>query len=240
MTSPVERPLAFFLRCLVDLQLATIVKYLRPALASLSGRVVDVGAGESPWRGWLPQSATYHGVDVDSAAKFSMSVQRRDVVYYDGNVMPFSDASFNAALCIEVLEHVPDPELLLRETCRILQANSPLILTVPWSARRHHIPHDFHRFTPEALRRMLSKAGFVNIDIRERGNDIGAIANKLTLLTLRLLQPKRYWHAVLTWPLGVICGSVATGFVVSAHLSFALGLGSKDDPLGYFVLARKQ
>lgn len=240
VTSPVERPLAFYLRCLVDLQLATIVQHLRPALAGLNGRVIDVGAGESPWRGWLPQHTSYQGIDINSAANFRMSVQHRDVIYYDGNIMPFADATFNAALCIEVLEHVPDPDLLLRETYRILQAGAPFILTVPWSARRHHIPYDFHRFTPESLGRMLAKVGFVDVVIRERGNDIGAIANKLTLLTLRLLSPKRYWHGLMTWPMGVMCGLLATSFILAAHLSFALGLGSKDDPLGYFVVARKQ
>lgn len=240
VTSPVDRPLAFSLRCLVDLQLATIVQYLRPALAGLNGRVIDVGAGESPWRGWLPPHASYQGIDINSAANFRMSVQHHDVIYYDGNIMPFADGTFDAALCIEVLEHVPDPDLLLRETHRILQAGAPFILTVPWSARRHHIPYDFHRFTPESLGRMLSDAGFVNINIRERGNDIGAIANKLTLLTLRLLSPKRYWHGLMTWPLGLVCGLLATSFIVAAHLSFAFGLGSKDDPLGYFVMAQKQ
>ena len=225
VTSPVERPLAFSLRCLVDLQLATIVQHLRPALAGLNGRVIDVGAGESPWRGWLPQHSTYQGIDINSAANFRMSVQHHDVIYYDGNIMPFADSTFDAALCIEVLEHVPDPQLLLHETFRVLQAGAPFILTVPWSARRHHIPYDFHRFTPESLDRMLYRAGFVNVDIRERGNDIGAIANKLTLLTLRLLSPKRYWHGLMTWPLAVICGSLATGFIVAAHLSFALEIG---------------
>ena len=74
VTSPVDHPLAFSLRCLVDLQLATIVQYLRPALAGLNGRVIDVGAGESPLRGWLPPHASYQGIDINSAANFRMSV----------------------------------------------------------------------------------------------------------------------------------------------------------------------
>ena len=87
---------------------------------------------------------------------------------------------------------------------------------------------------------MLSRAGFVDVDIRERGNDVGAMANKLTLLTLRLLYPKRYWHGLMTWRMGVICGLLAASFIAAAHLSFAMNLGSKAGPLGYFVLARKQ
>ncbi|MCY1170201.1 MAG: class I SAM-dependent methyltransferase [Pseudomonadota bacterium] len=239
ITSPAERPIFFWLRCLVDLQLATIVQYLRPALTGLGGQVVDVGAGEAPWRAWLPPGVSYQGIDVGHAGDFGMTTTPGDIIYYDGKIMPLPDNTFDAALCIEVLEHAEDPQLLLSEISRILKADATLLLSVPWSARRHHIPHDYHRFTPERLQRLLEVAGFSQIKIRERGNDIGVIANKVTVLALRLMCPKRALHAILTWPLGIVCGVLAAGFLVAAHLSVIWGFGSIDDPLGYFVHARK-
>jgi SAM-dependent methyltransferase len=238
VTSPASHPVLFRLRCLIDLQLDTIVKALRPALAQVAGSVLDVGAGQSPWRAWLPASTRYQGIDVGHAHEFGMHGSRPDIVYYDGRVMPFDDATFDCALCVEVLEHSEDPQLLIAEIARVVKPQGTLLLTVPWSARRHHIPHDYHRFTRERLQALLTQNGFDDVQIRERGNDIGAIANKLTVLTLRLLRPAL--HLLWSFPLGLLCGVLASGFIVSAHLSVALGMGSQEDPLGYFVRAKRR
>ena len=237
--SPAEHPLRFWLRCLVDLQLATIAARLRPALAGLSGDVLDVGAGESPWRGWLLSGTRYRGIDVGHADEFGMRRHEGDVVYYDGTVMPFDDGRFDAALCIEVLEHAADPRLLLAEIARVLRPGATLLLTVPWSARRHHIPHDYHRFTRERLAQLLAEGGFVDVRIDERGSDVGVIANKLVVLTLRLLRPARARDLIWSLPLGLASSLPAVAFVVAAHCAEALGRGAKEDPLGYFVQARK-
>ncbi len=212
-------------------------------MSQLAGRVLDVGAGQSPWRAWLPPAATYQGIDVGFANEFGMDGGRSDVVYYDGKVMPFSEALFDSALCIEVLEHSEDPELLVSEMARVLRPNGTLLLTVPWSARQHHLPHDYHRFSRVRLQALLKRHGFARIDIRERGNDVAAIANKLTVVTIGLLRPpplRRILHAAWRYPLGIVCGAMAVGFIAAAHVSIALGMGSKEDPLGYFVRAIRQ
>jgi SAM-dependent methyltransferase len=236
---PSANPLAFRLRCMVDLQLATIVQHLRPALGSLDGRVLDVGAGQSPWRGWLPERVHYSGLDIANAAEFGMAEAMRDVTYYDGRAMPFGDGAFDAVLCIEVMEHARDPELLVSEMFRVLKPGGTLLLTVPWSARLHHLPHDYHRFTRTRLRELLSGHGFVDIRIAERGSDIGAIANKLTVLSLRLISPRQGWRLVGTMPLGVITGVLAAAFICVAHIADRLGSGAAEDPLGYFVEATR-
>jgi SAM-dependent methyltransferase len=239
VTSPADAPLAFGLRCVVDLQLATIARYLRPALKGLTGAVLDVGAGQSPWRGWLPNTATYQGIDIGYAADFGMQPKVKDVIYYAGADMPLADNTYDAVLCIEVLEHAQDPRLLLLEVIRVMKGGATLFLTVPWSARRHHIPHDYRRFTREGLALLLDETGFDLIEILERGNDVAVIANKLTVLSLRLGMPKKWWHSVATWPLALFCGALASVFIACAHVCIALSWGSKEDPLGYFVRAQK-
>ena len=239
VTSPANAPLAFELRCVVDLQLATIARYLRPALSGLTGAVLDVGAGQSPWRGWLPTTTSYQGLDIGYATDFGMLLAVKDVIYYAGSKMPLADNTYDAVLCIEVLEHAQDPRLLLSEIRRVMRGNATLLLTVPWSTRRHHIPHDYFRFTREGLALLLGEIGFESIEIFERGNDIAVIANKLTVVSLRLAVPEKWWHSVATWPLALVCGVVAGVFIVSAHACMALGWGSKEDPLGYFVRAKK-
>ena len=238
VTGPESSGLRFSLRQVVDLQLKTIVSYLRPLLPTLTGKVLDIGAGQSPWRVFLDRSITYQGVDIRSADQFGMSRQK-DVIYYDGAILPFPDCTFDAAICIEVLEHASDPALLLSEAFRVMKSGATFALTVPWSARAHHIPFDFHRFTRYQLSTMLSKAGFVEVEIGERGNDICAVANKLIVIAWRLLTPTRKSHLMWTVPLAIVDLCFASIFLLCAHLSLCFDLGSKEDPLGYFVKCTK-
>lgn len=235
---PSANPAAFALRCLVDLQLGTIVEHLRPAMAVLPpGAILDVGAGQSPWREWLPPHCRYVGLDVAHAGDFGMAPASAEVVTYDGGVMPFPDAGFDGALCIEVLEHAPDPEALLAEIARVLKDRAPLLLTTPWSARRHHLPHDYHRFTRERLAILLKAAGFEPVEVRERGDDVGATANKMIVLTLGALRRTRGLNALATLPLAAIFAVGAAVMLAAAHLPKGLHLGSDADPLGYFCHA---
>ena len=232
---PSASPLLFKIRCWVDLQLGTIVAHLRPQMAQLQGRIIDVGAGESPWREWLPKACMYQGIDIENAQDYGMGGNKLDVTYFDGVKVPFSDAMFDGAICIEVLEHAADPQGLLSEIARVLKDGAPLLLTVPWSARLHHIPHDYHRFTSERLKQLFHTHGFCDIRICERGNDIGVIANKMIVLTIRLLRPAGWSEAVWSIPLALPMGCMSITMLCAAHVSLYLGRGSLEDPLGYFV-----
>jgi hypothetical protein len=113
------------------------------------------------------------------------------------------------------------------------------LLSVPWSARVHHVPHDFHRFTSYQLDRMLSEAGFIDVHIQERGNDICVVANKLIIIGWRLLLPEKRIYLMWTFPLAIVELCLAATLLFCAHVSLLLNLGSKKDPLGYFVKCSK-
>jgi SAM-dependent methyltransferase len=236
--APSESRWLFALRCLLDLQLLTVWRFLKCRLPSWTGRVLDVGAGEAPWRELLTNSE-YVGVDVASACEFGMR-PKAGVVYYDGSVLPFADCSFDHVLCTEVIEHVPDPCAFVADLYRVLRPGGSLALTAPWSARLHHLPHDYHRFTRYGLRALLEGAGFATMDIAERGNDVAVIANKLLVLLVRLLWPQR--RLALLWtPFLVLLLAPAVGFfLVAAHFTLVFGIGSREDPLGYNVVAWRQ
>jgi SAM-dependent methyltransferase len=166
-----------------------------------------------------------------------MSGDRSDLIYYDGGKMPLDSDSFDGAICIEVLEHAKNPDFLISEIARVLKTNSLLVLTVPWSARRHHVPNDFHRFSRERLFHLLYEHGFINIIIEERGNDIGAIASKFIVILARLVLPKNKASLFWTFPMFLTVTPIAILMIFAYYISEILGLGSKDDPLGYFVYA---
>ena len=225
---------AFWLRRSVDLQLQTIWRFLGPILPTLEGKVLDVGCGEMPFRFALTGDVQYTGIDVAAADSFGMT-RDGSIQLFDGRQIPFPDDYFHHVLCTEVLEHAEYPEMLMAEVYRVLKPGGSLILTVPFSARVHHAPYDFHRFTAYRLAQLLSP--FDRYDIAARGNDIATIANKLIVLSIVLLRPRlrKFWNIFAA----MLCAPVAAVFLVAAHISFALSLGSEDDPLGYAVRAYK-
>jgi SAM-dependent methyltransferase len=225
---------AFALRCAFDVQLATICRFLKPRLAQFRGDVLDVGCGAMPFRPLMPDHVRYTGIDVPQAASFGM-VRDPQIVDFDGRTIPFDDASFDFLLCTEVLEHAEDPVALVAEMLRVLRPDGMLIATVPFSARVHHSPYDFHRFTRFQLSKMFS--GFARADIEARGNDLSVIANKLIVVAMRMMRPSFRW--LWRWPLILALAPVATVFLLIAHLSVRFGWGSEDDPLGYAIAAMR-
>jgi SAM-dependent methyltransferase len=201
--------------------------------------MLDVGAGESPWKEWLPDRVLYHGIDVGYATEFGMTSDKSDITFYDGKIMPFPDSSYDSAICIEVLEHAQDYDLLLSEINRVLKSGAPFLLTIPWSARRHHIPYDYQRFTKEKLYLLFYKHNFVEVSIKERGNNIAVIANKLILLEMSLIKVKSIFSLLWTWPFALLLIPVVLMFVGVAHITILANFGDVDDPLGYSCEMKK-
>jgi SAM-dependent methyltransferase len=227
--------IAFAIRRFADLQLGTIWTFLEPRLSKLRGSLLDVGCGEMPYRTCLHPDLSYTGIDVAEADAFAM--RKSDaVVQFDGVSIPFGDASFETILCTEVLEHAAAPEALIAEIERVLKPGGTLLATVPFSARVHYASYDFNRFTKFALSQMF--ASFRDVRIEERGNDVAVIANKLIVVSLRMVRPSRW--SLLHWPLLLLVLPLALIFLLVAHLTIALDLGSKDDPLGYSIVAVKR
>lgn len=227
---------AYNLRMLGDLQLLTCTRFLTPHLTRVSGSLLDVGCGEMPFRPLIPGGVRYRGVDVEESLSFGMK-KHVDLDYFDGYNLPFQDDSFDVALCTEVLEHVEEPARLVREMLRVLKPNGVLLATVPFAARVHHKPYDFQRFTRFGLVSLF--VDFDDVEIVERGSDLAVLANKLIALDAR------YWRSIfvrgrlLLLPVAILVLPLALVFLALAHLSLILDFGSKDDPLGYGIIARK-
>ena len=239
VNSPQDNPFFFWLRCIFDLQLLTIYRFLYIELNRVSGKILDVGAGRAPWKGILPTAVQYVGVDVQEKDDFGMEA-RSDILLYNGINLPFSGAEFDNVMCIEVLEHVPDPVAFLSEVNRVMKPGAALFLTVPWAARIHYVPHDYHRFTRFRLQSLLETSGFKVMCVKERGNDIATVSNKLIVIQMGLLSIGRASLNLLwRWPLALLLVPVTLGFLVAAHLSIFFQSGSHTDPLGYSLVAQK-
>src|SRR6185437_11496064 len=132
---------------------------------------------------------TYRAIDhADALRHFGYSMP--DTTYYEGDRWPVEDDSVDVVVCTETLEHVPEPRAFLAEAARCLRSGGCLILTVPFAARWHFIPHDYWRFTPSALQRLLTATGFSSTIVCARGNALTVACYKVMALILPLLFPQ--------------------------------------------------
>ena len=150
--------------------------------------------------------------------------------------LPYDVNSFDHVLCTEVLEYFTHPRAFLTDLSRVLRVGGTLILTVPWSARLHHLHHDDGRFSRFGLLELLNVTGFTSVTIQERGNDSAVIANKLIVLLIRLLRPQYWFNCTWTWLLAALLLPLTYVFLRAAHVALLLHAGSRDDPLGYGVI----
>jgi SAM-dependent methyltransferase len=128
---------------------------LRELLPGLDGRVLDVGCGEQPYRPWLPSGGDYVGIDVDE--------RPGTVRISPGERWPLDDASFDAVLCTQVLEHDSDPDHTLAEIERVLRPGGRAVISVPFAYNEHAMPHDYRRWSAVGARALAER----RLDVQE-------------------------------------------------------------------------
>ncbi len=85
--------------------------------------------------------------------------------HQDIQAMTFADESFDAVLCIEVMEHIANPFAAADEIFRVLRPGGRLLLTAPFLLQYHgkgkqpeHASYpDFWRFTHQGLDQLFQR-----------------------------------------------------------------------------------
>lgn len=129
--------------------------------------LVDVGAGESPYKPLFSHTA-YVSTDWGGTSDHHAYSSGIDFICPADN-MPFADNAYDFVLCTQVLEHVRYPEKSVQEMARVLQPGGQLFLSAPQSWEEHEVPHDYHRFTRYALRAYAEDAGLEVVSIQPQG-----------------------------------------------------------------------
>jgi SAM-dependent methyltransferase len=75
------------------------------------------------------------------------------------HAIPRPDNTFDAIVCIAVLEHVINPEECVAEMARVLKPSGRLILSVPFMQPEHLVPTDYQRYTRDGLVHLVQKHG---------------------------------------------------------------------------------
>jgi SAM-dependent methyltransferase len=227
--------LAAAARRFFDLQAGSLWLDLTRVLPQARGTVVDVGCGAQPYRGLLSPDTEYIGLDTERARQdFGYSMPDVLTIKED-DPWPLGDGSADLVLATETLEHVVHPDAFLAQAYRCLRPGGQVILTVPFAARWHYIPHDYWRFTPSSLRLLLETAGFAQVVVNGRGNEATVACYKLLALALPLVLPQDQQRSLRVRPAGLLVAPLVALLAVVANLSLRSRVG--DDCLGFTAFA---
>jgi len=164
-------------KCSIDFLSTGVVGLLPEELASVRGKVLDIGCGAGFYTGRilkrnLPRLKVY-GIDISRKA---IKLARRDypkiefksASAYD---LPFADNFFDAILINCVLEHLQKPDYALQEASRVLKPNGILFSITPIEGDRavffqnqkltKKIHGHVQRFNREELISILNRNGFI-------------------------------------------------------------------------------
>lgn len=167
---------------------------LRRLLPEIKGRILDVGCGEKPYEQWLNSAELkeYIGIDIFPGPKV-------DRVITPGNSLPFKDDYFDAIICTQVLEHVPDIENVLNEIYRVLKPGGRLIVSMPFIYNAHGAPHDYRRFSLDGIN-LLFFEQYKIIESKKQGK----IGTTLGVLCLNWLDTFMNQHKLTRLLKGVL------------------------------------
>jgi SAM-dependent methyltransferase len=210
----------------------TVAGFLR----QLDGIVLDIGCGNR----WIERELSHHCyyVGLDYPGTVALGYQGRPHLFGDGQSLPIKDASVEAVVMLDVLEHIPKPAKALAEAKRVLKPGGTLVIQVPFLYPLHDEPYDFQRWTEHGLNELMQNHGLECQRIESQGAPIetaaalGAIA--LAKAMLDALTNKRI--SLLLAPLLI---SAIPLLNIGGWLLARLTPSSRLMPLSYLVLAKK-
>ena len=127
-----------------------------------SARMLDVGCGAGLFFDKLEPFGHVEGIESDLLA-VEQSGRWKDRIHV-GELATFnSDGAFDLLLMLDVLEHVPDPEALVRQGAALLAPRGAMLVTVPafdWLWTGHDdLNHHLRRYTAPQMCGLLRHAG---------------------------------------------------------------------------------
>lgn len=204
-------------------------------------RILDVGAGEQQFKkfclhlDYVSQDfAKYNGKGNNKGLQTENWNNKNIDIISDIVKIPEPDKSFDAIMCTEVFEHLPEPILAIKEFSRLIKIGGYLIITAPFCSLTHHSPYHFYTgYNRYFYETHLTKYGFKILEITPNGNYFEYIAQELRRIPSVL---KKYANSKPK-----IYEKIAIGFILRMLNRFSRKDKNSNELLnfGYHIFARK-
>ena len=150
------------------------------------GKLIDIGCLNSPL-GIIAQKM-FHSAEITlldfspSIVEFLEKNTPFEIVLSDCRNTPFSDNTFDYVVAEEVIEHMEEPEALIKEAHRILKPGGTFVLSTPEGEVDNECGGGYHiwSFKLEDIKEMLAKYGDAEAEIIPRERRKGYILGWLT------------------------------------------------------------
>ncbi|MGR8933472.1 MAG: class I SAM-dependent methyltransferase [Gammaproteobacteria bacterium] len=171
-------------RAILDPENGRIRAFLeeQEALLPPAQRVLDAGAGKRPYAAVFRRQ---HYESCDMPGGFYSQAHDYECWLHD---IPQLDQSYDAVVLTQVLEHVPDPEAVLRELARILKPRGKVLFSVPLNGPLHGEPWHFFQFTHYGIAELAHRTGFEVGEIEKVGGAFWQLGKRLPEVFNKLLK----------------------------------------------------
>ncbi len=185
---------------------ATRLKWIESTLKKIpdGNRILDAGAGELAQKKYCEHLiyvsqdfAQYAGVgDGKGLQKDKWDTSKLDIISDITNI-PEPDESFDAIMCIEVFEHLPEPISAIKEFSRLIKPKGFLILTAPFCSLTHFAPFHFYSgFNRYFFEKHLKENNFQILEIQHNGNFFEYVAQEILRIPFCV---KKYTDHNISW-----------------------------------------
>lgn len=191
--------------------------------------LLDIGCGtgavaaELAWRGFI--------VPADSSAQALQYCRRRQLQHLccaDSVRLPFRDATFDAVVALDLLEHIEDDHAAAAEIHRVLRPSGCLFVTVPayrflWSGHDLALMH-YRRYTASELRRLLTTAGLKPLRLSYAVTVLFPLVWLVRMRERRLKEPRSSVRPVPPWINRVLLATLELENAWLRHASLPFGV----------------
>lgn len=213
-------------RLITDLIAGFYDKYLRQYA---KGKLLDLGCGK------VPLFIAYREHVMDSiCVDWENTLHKNEYLDFECDltkVLPFEDEEFDTIILSDVLEHIPQPEHLWKEICRILSINGMIIVNVPFFYWLHERPYDYYRYTEFTLRRFVENSGLKLTQLEPIGGTPEILAD-IFAKHIQFIPFIRNGLAIVIQHTTGLFVKTALGKKISEKTAQAF-------PFGYFLIAEK-
>lgn len=128
----------------------------------VKGIVLDAGSGSlKRYIDMFDDVSRYITLDIDPNNNPEILASVEDI--------PLEDKSIDSVVSTQLLEHLKNPEMAIKEFYRVLKNEGYALITIPQCGELHEEPNDYYRFTNFGIKYLCEKAGFSVVGIDQRG-----------------------------------------------------------------------